>query len=177
MKPNGWDDITFTASAPSFLNVWIDFNIDGDWDDAGERVFSNQPLVAGANHLSFWVPYIPCLESIPGDSFARFRFFTDDTINTYDGYAPNGEVEDYMVPIGIPVGGEAYPVHKASILLPWIALAAVIASVVSIWLGGELTARNRKYKLESQLKAGFPERSLPFSYWEIVHELLLNIKV
>ena len=82
------------ASAAGLLNAWIDFNADGDWDDAGEQIFSDLALAAGANSLSLAVPG----GAIPGDTYARFRFNTSGGLSPY-GWACNGEVEDYLVSI------------------------------------------------------------------------------
>jgi len=129
-------DITVTASEAGFLNTWIDFNADGDWDDANERVFNNYPLSSGPNLLSFTVP----CDAVAGETFARFRFSTDNSINSYDGYAANGEIEDYKIeivePLALPegpvsVGGDVYPVNKLEILAPWIGLAMLIIGGIS----------------------------------------------
>ncbi len=77
-----------------YLNAWMDFNIDGDWADAGEQIFTDVPLAAGNNTLNFVVPGNASI----GTSFARFRFSTATGIN-YDGPATDGEVEDYDVEI------------------------------------------------------------------------------
>jgi hypothetical protein len=80
-----------TASAPGLLNAWLDFNCDGDWDDAGEQIFTDTPLVAGVNPLGFAVPVTPT-----DVTYARFRFSTAAGLS-YQGPAPDGEVEDYAL--------------------------------------------------------------------------------
>lgn len=87
-------DIQVTASTQGYLNAWFDWNADGDWDDAGEHVFIDQVLSAGANHLPLAVP----ANAAAGETFARFRFSTVRGLNYY-GPAADGEVEDYMVRI------------------------------------------------------------------------------
>ncbi len=82
---------------PAFLNAWIDFNGDGDWADAGEQIFVNQPVVSGANALTF----TPGAITAVGQTFARFRLSTQPGL-TYTGPAPDGEVEDYRIGI-VPV--------------------------------------------------------------------------
>ncbi|HSR33039.1 MAG TPA: GEVED domain-containing protein, partial [Anaerolineae bacterium] len=52
------------ASVEGLLNAWLDFNIDGDWADSGEQIFTDQPLVAGTNSLTFGVPP----DAVPGIS-------------------------------------------------------------------------------------------------------------
>jgi hypothetical protein len=86
------NDITVNASAPGLLDAWVDFNRDGDWSDAGEKIFTSTALVAGNNTLSFAVPGGASL----GTSFARFRFSTAGSLGI-TGLASDGEVEDYQV--------------------------------------------------------------------------------
>jgi len=83
-----------TASAAGLLNAWIDFNADGDWDDAGEQVFTDEPLVAGSNPLLVTIP----LDAATGTTHARFRFDSAGGL-TPTGLAADGEVEDYTVVI------------------------------------------------------------------------------
>jgi cytochrome c peroxidase len=87
--------LTVVASAPGFLNAWIDFNADGDWADPGEQIFINQPLIAGANALAFDVPATARATSI---TFARYRFNSSGGLS-FTGPAEDGEVEDYAVEI------------------------------------------------------------------------------
>ncbi|MCD4734454.1 MAG: hypothetical protein K8R53_00285 [Bacteroidales bacterium] len=83
-------NIVVTASVQGLLNAWVDFNINGNWGDPGEQIFTDQALNPGANNLSFSVPAAGAL----GQSFARFRFDTQGGLS-YKGTAPDGEVEDY----------------------------------------------------------------------------------
>ena len=87
--------VDLTASDAGLLNAWIDFNNDGDWEDAGEQVFTDAALVTGVNSLSFPVPVTP-----PGETYARFRFSTVGGLS-YDGLASDGEVEDHRFSLGI----------------------------------------------------------------------------
>ena len=48
--------VTVTSSGMGFVNGWVDFNQDGDWDDPGEHVLNDTPVVAGANNLQITVP-------------------------------------------------------------------------------------------------------------------------
>ena len=89
--------VTVTSSGAGFVNGWVDFNADGDWDDAGEQVFKDQPVVAGANGLQIAVPAGATL----GSTFARFRL-TGGAGYSYVGLAPNGEVEDYQLTVADP---------------------------------------------------------------------------
>lgn len=90
-------NVVRTGLAPNvttYLNGWIDFNRDGDWNDAGEQVFTNTAVVAGANSLNISVP----VGATPGASFARFRLSTQQNLAP-TGAAVDGEVEDYQVDI------------------------------------------------------------------------------
>ena len=86
--------VTVTSSTTGFLNGWVDFNQDGDWDDPGERVFDDAPTVAGANNLQITVPAGAAL----GSTFGRFRL-TGSPGHSYFGLARSGEVEDYQLEI------------------------------------------------------------------------------
>ncbi|HYW78007.1 MAG TPA: choice-of-anchor L domain-containing protein, partial [Thermoguttaceae bacterium] len=92
--------VTVTSSMDGgLLNAWIDFNNDGDWADTGEHVFFNTYLVAGENTLPFSVPSNAVKATKP---YARFRVSTQANLS-FDGVAPNGEVEDYQVQlVGVP---------------------------------------------------------------------------
>ncbi|MBI9036990.1 MAG: T9SS type A sorting domain-containing protein [Bacteroidales bacterium] len=86
--------IPVTASGPGYLNAWIDYDINGDWNGPNEQIFTDEPLIAGINMLTFNVP----AGINPGFTFARFRF-SSITGLTYEGLAPDGEVEDYDLEI------------------------------------------------------------------------------
>lgn len=90
--------VQVTASAPGFLDAWIDFNTDGDWADAGEHVATRQPLAAGGNTLAVAVP---CAATPGGTAFARFRFSSTGGLSP-SGLALDGEVEDHALPIFDP---------------------------------------------------------------------------
>jgi hypothetical protein len=85
--------IRVDASAPGLLDAFFDFNRDGDWNDAGEQVFANLPLVAGMNFLSHVVP-AGAITDTAQPTYARFRFSSAGGL-TPTGAAPDGEVEDY----------------------------------------------------------------------------------
>jgi hypothetical protein len=97
ISPNQLVAVTVKSSATGLLNAWIDFNADGDFDDAGEQIFTNQPLVAGPNALSFLTPDFTFTAA---PRYARFRVTAGagQGGDTPSGLALNGEVEDYVVP-------------------------------------------------------------------------------
>ncbi len=86
-------NVTVTASAPGVLNAWIDFNADGSFATAGDQIFTNQAVVAGANNLVFAVP---AGASSNTATVSRFRVATAGGLS-YDGLAADGEVEDHAV--------------------------------------------------------------------------------
>ncbi|MEZ6044069.1 MAG: FG-GAP-like repeat-containing protein [Planctomycetaceae bacterium] len=85
---------TYTSSGAGYLSGWIDYNQDGDFGDPGEQFFVDQPVVAGANNLNFNIP----LSASTGATYARLRL-SSQTGLSFDGAAPDGEVEDYLVAI------------------------------------------------------------------------------
>ncbi|MEO0012759.1 MAG: hypothetical protein RLZZ535_1148, partial [Cyanobacteriota bacterium] len=86
--------VNIVASVPGYLNAWIDFNQDNDWDDSGEKVFTDRSLNAGINNLSLAIPANVNI----GNTFARFRYSTNGGINP-TGIVASGEVEDYQIAI------------------------------------------------------------------------------
>ncbi|HRY33678.1 MAG TPA: GEVED domain-containing protein [Bacteroidales bacterium] len=84
-------NITVTASAPGYLDAWMDFNNNGSWSEADEKIFNNRPLVTGANVLSFIVPSY----ATGAGNYARFRYSIEGGLD-YTGAAASGEVEDYL---------------------------------------------------------------------------------
>jgi hypothetical protein len=102
IEPGRLINVDVDATEPGNLNAWIDFNRDGDWADAGEQIFTDTPLVAGVNHLSFTPPAAaPAIKL--GDTYGRFRVSTAPGLS-FDGIASDGEVEDYKIIIGVLVG-------------------------------------------------------------------------
>ncbi|MEM7475115.1 MAG: GEVED domain-containing protein [Planctomycetota bacterium] len=99
---------TITASQTGKLDAWIDFNRDGDWDDAGEQIATSFELVAGGNHLAYSIP----AGAVSGESFARFRISETGGLNP-SGIGGFGEVEDYAVSI-LPAGNARVPVFVNS---------------------------------------------------------------
>jgi len=84
-----------TVTGLGLINAWIDWNGDGDFADAGERIANN---VLGSDEtvdLSITVP-VEAATTVP--IFARFRF-TPGTLSSSSGSADGGEVEDYQLNI------------------------------------------------------------------------------
>lgn len=89
--------INVTASYPGILSAWMDFNDDGDWKDAGEKIISDRELKIGYNCIGFDLP----ATAMQGRAYARFRFSSARGLS-FDGPASDGEVEDYRVQIVKP---------------------------------------------------------------------------
>jgi hypothetical protein len=89
--------VVIRASANGFLDGWIDYNGDGSFIEPGDLLWPmSQPLVAGLNTLNF---NVPAGASSGIQSYARLRFSSTGGLN-FDGPAPDGEVEDYLVDLG-----------------------------------------------------------------------------
>lgn len=89
---------TVTSSQAGKLDAWIDFNRDGDWDDAGEQVATSLSVNAGSNNVSLVVP----AGALTGSTFARFRLSSAGGLGD-TGAADDGEVEDYQVTVISPL--------------------------------------------------------------------------
>lgn len=111
-------EITAIASADGgFLNGWLDINGDRDWDDEYEHIIVDAPLNAGNNTLQFDIPAINQLNIA---SFARFRFSRERGLG-YQGEAPDGEVEDYLISILYPIELSLFTAESTEkgVLLKW----------------------------------------------------------
>lgn len=87
-------NIIATASTTGYLNAWFDWNNNGSLLDAGERIFTDEALTAGANSLVVNVP----AGISPAALYARFRFTSAaGEATTPTGQAPDGEIEDYVL--------------------------------------------------------------------------------
>ncbi|MBN1394825.1 MAG: pre-peptidase C-terminal domain-containing protein, partial [Pirellulales bacterium] len=99
-------DLAFTVTnetgLDAYLNAWIDFNGDGDWNDAGEQIAADYLVSDGGNTLTIGVP----IDAKVGYTYARFRLSTVTGLS-YAGRAADGEVEDYRISI-LPVPGEIH---------------------------------------------------------------------
>ncbi len=90
-----------TTGGNVYLNVWIDYNRDGDFYDSGEQLLNDQIVANNATSatLTFTVPAGASL----GNSFARLRICNGSgDCNTITGSANAGEVEDYQIEINTP---------------------------------------------------------------------------
>lgn len=87
--------VEVVASEDSFLDGFVDFNSDGDFDDAGEKVLDSVFLAAGVNLFSITTPASAIATDL---THARFRVSELGGLDA-TGFADNGEVEDYAITI------------------------------------------------------------------------------
>ncbi|WP_313915898.1 GEVED domain-containing protein [Tahibacter sp.] len=91
---------TNTTGGAAQLCGFIDFNGDGDLNDAGEAA----PAAAvpnGSNNVQFTLNFGIVPTGFSGSTYARFRLSTDAGACVPTGLATNGEVEDYTASIGL----------------------------------------------------------------------------
>ena len=94
--------VAVVSTLPAKLDAWIDFNGDGDWDDPAEQIFQSVSVDTGTNILSFNAPNGPPSVFLRRPAYSRFRLSTAGNLN-YFGLASDGEVEDYIAPVGMPL--------------------------------------------------------------------------
>ncbi|MGY8771029.1 MAG: GEVED domain-containing protein [Pirellulales bacterium] len=82
------------TGGPAFIDAWVDFNADGDWDDVGEQIFISASVNDGLQALLFLVPETATL----GNTYARFRISSNGGLDP-TGFDRDGEVEDYLINI------------------------------------------------------------------------------
>jgi hypothetical protein len=95
-------NVTVNSAAPGpayDLDLWVDWDGDGTWAQANERVLAATPVVPGMNSLTIPVPS----GLSPMWAYARFRLTHPGTGVGYTGYVMGGEVEDYRIPTGVRV--------------------------------------------------------------------------
>jgi len=85
--------ISVNASGFGFLNGWLDFDGNGQFDDE-EQIVSSWVLDDGDNALAFDIP----IWAQTGDTWARFRFSSQPDLGATGGTS-DGEVEDYLLNI------------------------------------------------------------------------------
>ena len=106
-RPGGGAYVNITASASGWLSAWMDFNGDGDFDDANEWILDHA-IAAGTSETSFYVPPAVATNGV-FDFFSRFRIYPSrPAIVASTGPAVSstfqqlgGEVEDYLFPMAI----------------------------------------------------------------------------
>ncbi|WOD45180.1 GEVED domain-containing protein [Hwangdonia lutea] len=104
-----------TATTHKRLHVWIDMNRDGDFDDAGELIFSWSGANTGSD-LGFSSKNIgPVIDA--GLTRMRVALVAADGAISAIGPCDNftgGEVKDYRVILELPPSGPCYPTSMAA---------------------------------------------------------------
>ena len=96
--------ISVTVTGSGVVEAWIDFNADGDWNDAGEQIIdASQPNAVFSDSgmpftrvFNITVPEFVTPPPVPTTTYARFRVSRDGGLGP-NGLALSGEVEDYPV--------------------------------------------------------------------------------
>jgi hypothetical protein len=91
--------VVITSTDTGFIDAWVDWNQDNDFEDAGEKILSSEPVNAGGNTFLISTP----LNATVGYTTARFRLSATGGLFTY-GLAVGGEIEDHVIEVlgGIP---------------------------------------------------------------------------
>jgi uncharacterized repeat protein (TIGR01451 family) len=87
-----------TGATGGIVNLWIDFNGNGSWNDAGEHVVNEQSM--GANASQAFPVAVPA-DAVPGTTFVRARISTQSGL-AVNGLANDGEIEDHVATIVAP---------------------------------------------------------------------------
>jgi hypothetical protein len=95
--------IEFTVQGSGYINAWFDWNANGSWADAGDHAIVDFAVTTGVHVYTITVP----ASATTGMTFSRFRFSTQQGLS-YEGPAPDGEVEDYRIRINPP---ETHKMH------------------------------------------------------------------
>jgi len=95
-------NVTNTSGAPGYLNVWVDFNNNGSFDDSGEQVMINGGIANGTNSSNVNVAFTVPAGAVTGVPLGvRVRITSDISPGSF-GAGGLGEVEDYVVTIAVP---------------------------------------------------------------------------
>ncbi|NND97431.1 MAG: cadherin-like domain-containing protein, partial [Pirellulaceae bacterium] len=89
------------GSEDSYFSFWIDFNRNGSWEDAGDRVVADLLVPGGGQPGQLNVPVTLPPDVTGGKTFARARVSSMQELSSL-GPAPDGEVEDFTINIQLP---------------------------------------------------------------------------
>ena len=117
--------VVVSSTDTGYLDAWIDWNQDNDFDDAGEQILRSQPVNAGNNTFLVGTP----LSALSGYTTARFRLSATGGLFT-TGLAIGGEVEDHLIEVlrGSPPTAvdDSYQVNEDAVLN--VAAAGVLSN-------------------------------------------------
>jgi VCBS repeat-containing protein len=86
--------VAVIVNGDGYLDAWFDWNIDGDYTDAGEQVLTS---VGVSNGTFTFLQQAPA-GATPGFTTARFRLSSKSGVPDF-GVAIGGEVEDYSIEV------------------------------------------------------------------------------
>lgn len=102
LRPGRPAKIEVRASVDGYLSAWIDFGADGSWIEVDDYIAFDGAAAAGPILISAGTTVhefqVPTSAKPNTKTYSRFRFATYP-ITTFEGYARDGEVEDYLVKI------------------------------------------------------------------------------
>jgi GEVED domain len=88
---------TNTTGKDAYFSMWIDLNNDGDWNEANEAITIQQLVTEPQIIVNLGLTPLEYNAMGESNTFSRIRISTDkDAIATPTGYAPDGEVEDFI---------------------------------------------------------------------------------
>ncbi|PZF74050.1 DUF7948 domain-containing protein [Taibaiella soli] len=129
---------------PAYLAAWIDFNHDGDFNDAGEQsaVLTIPSSTTATSPLLQFNGFNNGCSVVAGTSYLRVRL-TTDTTNGWNktplptGVRADGEVEDYSILITGADFGDAPAIYPAvrALVYPDLNNDGKPDSTGSVWLG------------------------------------------
>ncbi|TVR43507.1 MAG: T9SS C-terminal target domain-containing protein, partial [Bacteroidia bacterium] len=89
--------VEVSVQGTGYLNAWFDWDADGSWGGPFEHTIVNQQVTTGIHHFNVNVP----ATAKTGFTFTRFRLTSQPGLS-FQGPAPDGEVEDYRILINEP---------------------------------------------------------------------------
>ena len=104
------------ADFPLYYTLWIDYNKDKDFDDAGEQVFQSSLQNTGTLYQTFTIP-----EGLTGETRMRISMSFFGPAGPCDGYLA-GETEDYTVHFsncGVPENVTCTGLFGNKVLFGW----------------------------------------------------------
>lgn len=94
-------ELQLLVTGSGFVDAWVDFNGDGDFNDAGERVLDSAAVFSGINTVTLFTPANASVANNDfgfGNTRARFRISSGGGLSP-GGLAVDGEVEDFNVTV------------------------------------------------------------------------------
>lgn len=100
--------VATVGNANGKIDAWIDWNRDGDWNDAGEKIATNLTANIGTTNITVVVPVGASI----GTTYLRARISTAGNL-AVTNLALDGEVEDHAIQVFAPA-----PVHFVALNNP-----------------------------------------------------------